>query len=154
MLLIIIIIPKRIRKIIYENVKKHSPNETKGALFACKKDDSTFEIEDIYIEPSVGSFAFVKLYNNKSYKRFCQKYFSKHEDEDNVHNYIGDWHSHPSFSCYPSSYDKQEVEEDLRQSNALFLIQIILKIEHNKLIGNAFLYNKDCSAYKIKLIIL
>ncbi|HHX70090.1 MAG TPA: hypothetical protein GX708_18830 [Gallicola sp.] len=134
-------------------MKKYSPNETKGALFAKRIDDETFEIEKVYFEPNVGSFAFVKLYNNRTYKKFCKNYFDKHVGEYHIHNYLGDWHSHPSFSCTPSSYDVKEVEEDLKKSNAKFLVQIILKDQNNKLVGNAFYYNENISAKKIDLII-
>lgn len=152
-LIITIIIPKRLRILIHSYVKKYSPNETKGALFAKKINDETFEVEDVYLEPNIGTFSFVKLYNNKMYRRFCKQYFDKHKGEYHLHNYIGDWHSHPLFSCNPSYYDIQEVERDLEKSNAKFLIQIILKDENNKLIGNAFYYNKEVSAKKIELII-
>ena len=107
----------------------------------------------MYFEPVIGFFAFVKLYNNKSYRKFCKRYFDKHKGEYHIHNYIGDWHSHPSFSCTPSYYDQQEVEEDLRKSNGQFLIQIILKDKNNRLNGNAYYYNNSVSAKKITLII-
>ncbi len=134
-------------------MKKFSPNETKGALFAKKMDESTFEIEEVYFEPNVGSFAFVKLYNNRAYKKFCKKYFDKHVGEYHIHNYIGDWHSHPCFSCYPSIYDKEEVLEDLKKSNAEFLIQIIVKDHKGKLVGNAFYYDRIVCAKKIDLVL-
>ena len=122
-------------------------------MFAKKLDEETFEIEEVYFEPNIGSFAFVKLYNNTAYKKFCKKYFDKYDGEYHIHNYIGDWHSHPLFSCNPSLYDIEEVEEDLKKSNAKFLIQIILKDQNNKLVGNAFYYNESISARKINLLI-
>ena len=122
-------------------------------MFAEKTGNEEYKIEDVYFESSVGNFAFVKLYNNKKYKKFCNEYFKRHMDDYENHNYIGDWHSHPSFSCYPSMFDKEEVIKDLECSNAKFLIQVILKDDNNKLIGNAFLYNMCETATKVKLII-
>jgi proteasome lid subunit RPN8/RPN11 len=148
-----LIIPKKIRNDIYEYVNKYSPNETKGALFAEKLDDETYKVEAVYFEKKVGTFAFVTLFNNERYKKFCANYFNKYKNQYEIHNYIGDWHSHPSFSCVPSLYDKNEVIKDLKNSNANFLIQLIVKIEKNCLVGNAFLYNNQVTALKIKLII-
>jgi [CysO sulfur-carrier protein]-S-L-cysteine hydrolase len=146
-----IILPKKISKILHKQIHRHSPNETKGALFAKQIDDDHYEIDEVYLERQIGSIAFVRLYNNQRYKRFQKQYHAKHDDDFLHHNYIGDWHSHPSFECVPSSFDRMEVEMDLQQSNANFLIQVILKVEYNKLVGDAFLYNKDASAQQIQL---
>lgn len=149
-----IIIPKLIAAKIYNQVIKYSPNETKGALFAKKISNELFEIDDIYIEKNVGSFAFVTLINNKKYQKFQKTYHEKNNNDYVRHNYIGDWHSHPSFELNPSSFDIKEVKEDLKASNAKFLIQIIVKAENENLIGNAFYFNRKVFAKKIDLIIL
>ncbi len=148
-----IIIPQKITKIIYNQVKKHSPNETKGALFARRINDELFEIDAVYLEKKIGSFAFVVLENNSKYKEFQKKYNKTHHFDFKNHNYIGDWHSHPSFELIPSGYDIKEVQNDLEKSNANFLIQIIVKVSNDRLIGNAFLYDNNKSAEKIELII-
>lgn len=149
-----IIVPEKMSKIILDHVKKYSPNETKGALFARKIDDETFEIDAVYIEKKVGTFAFVILENNCRYKKFQAVYNKKHHYDYKNHNYIGDWHSHPSFALFPSEYDKSEVVEDLTKSNANFLIQMIVKENKGKLIGNCFFYNKQEIAKKIELEII
>jgi len=120
-------------------------------LFAKRLDDDTYEIDEVYLERRVGSIAFVKLYNNHRYKRFQARYHKKHKFDYRKHNYIGDWHSHPSFECVPSGFDMMEVEMDMQESNADFLIQVILKVERNLLVGNAFLYNNEVSAKRIEL---
>lgn len=146
-----IIMPKTISKKIYQRIKETSPNETKGALFAKKINDDLYEIDAVYFEKIIGTYAFVKLYNNEAYKKFQEKYHAKHLNDYETHNYIGDWHSHPSFECYPSSYDRLEVESDLQKSNAKFLIQMILKNINQSLTGNCFLYNAFVSVEQIEL---
>lgn len=149
-----IIIPKNFSNKIFERIKETAPNETKGALFAQKINDNLYVVDDVYFEKKVGSFAFVELYNNKIYQQFQRKYHEKHNNDFKNHNYIGDWHSHPSFECYPSGFDQLEVQADLQQSNARFLIQTILKIKDDKLVGNCFLYNDIVNALKIEFEIL
>jgi len=146
-----IVITPKVTKLIYQQVEKYKPFETKGALFARKITDELYEIEEVYLEKKVGSITFVKLYNNKKYQNFQEKYHEKHQHDYVNHNYIGDWHSHPLFLCFPSSFDISEVELDLRNSNAKFLIQVIVKVENHQLIGNAFLYDFENSAMKVDL---
>lgn len=146
-----IIIREEIADRILNQVRKYSPNETKGALFAHKIDDNTFEIEDVYFEKRIGSFVFVSLENSLRYKKFQKEYDRKHHYDYRNHNYIGDWHSHPSFALFPSGYDSNEVVDELKESNANFLIQIIVQEKENKLIGNCFLYNSSVTAKQIEL---
>lgn len=148
-----IIIPKKLTKKIFIQVKKCRLNETKGALFARKISDEMFEVDDVYIEKKVGSFAFVELVNNEKYQVYQNCYHEKSGHDYIHHNYIGDWHSHPSFVLYPSSYDIEEVKKDLKKSNARFLVQVIVKIINDKLTGNAFYYDRNITAKQIELII-
>ena len=138
-----VFVPKEISNKIFLAVKKSGLNEIKGALFAEKKDDNCFQIEDVYIGNEIGTTVFSRLTVNARYKTFKRKYFKKHNKDYINHNYIGDWHSHPLFKCVPSDYDKKELIDELKNSNALFLIQVILKIENERLCGNCFYCNKN-----------
>jgi proteasome lid subunit RPN8/RPN11 len=149
-----IIIPKKISLILIKQISKHSPLETKGALFAEDLGNDTFKIDGVYLEPKPGTTTFVKLYINQEYVSFQKNYHKFRKNNFSKYNYIGDWHSHPLFECLPSSYDVSEVEEDIKKSNAIFLVQLILKVLKGRLVGNAFYYTRETSAKKIKLTIL
>jgi proteasome lid subunit RPN8/RPN11 len=149
-----IIIPKKISLILIKQISKHSPLETKGALFAEDLGNDTFKIDEVYLEPKPGTTTFVKLYINQEYLSFQKNYHKFRKNNFSKYNYIGDWHSHPLFECLPSSYDVSEVEEDIKKSNAIFLVQIILKVLKGRLVGNAFYYTRETSAKKVKLSIL
>ncbi len=138
-----IFVPKEITKKIFEAVKKAGKYEIKGALFAKFISSNNYEIEDVYISKEKGTTFFSNLIINYSYKRFEKKYFRFHEYDFVNHNYIGDWHSHPCFECFPSSYDINEAYDELNNSNANFIVQMIVKIENGKLMGNCYLYNRN-----------
>ncbi len=148
-----IIIPKEITLRLIKQISKYSPLETKGALFAEDLGNDTFKIDEVYLEPKPGTTTFVKLYINHEYVTFQKNYHKLRNNNFSKYNYIGDWHSHPLFECYPSSYDVSEVEKDMKQSNAIFLVQLILKVFNGKLVGNAFYYSHEKSAKRIKLTI-
>lgn len=148
-----IIVPKEISERIYKQVDKNGVNETKGALFAEQTGNEEFLIEDVYMSKTKGNTVFSNLINNCAYKRFEKKYFKKHSFDYEKHNYIGDWHSHPLYECVPSNFDKKELMEELSKSNAIFLIQVILKIENKQLIGKCYFCNKNSTYKECTLII-
>jgi len=148
-----IIIPAKITSLIKKHIDKYSPLETKGALFAEHLGDNIFKIDSVYLEPKPGTTTYVKLVVNRVYQAFQNSFHKKHQYHFSKFNYIGDWHSHPLFECIPSSFDVEEVQKDLKNSNANFLVQLILKVNQDKLIGNAFYYSNQVSAKKIHLVI-
>lgn len=147
-----IIVKKEVADKIKKAVKKAGKKEIKGACFAEKIDDNIFEIEDVYIS-KIGSFSFSNLVVSFKYRMFENKYFKKHSNDYEKHNYIGDWHSHPSFELVPSSYDKKEVIDELSKSNAHFLIQIIVKISNENLQMKCYHYNLNTIATPCEIII-
>jgi len=148
-----IIVPKNIVDSIFGAVEKAGVCEIKGALYAKYISSNCYEIEDVFISKNAGTSFFSNLIIGFSYHRFEKNYFKKHNNDFKNHNYIGDWHSHPSFECIPSEYDVKEAFDELRNSNANFLIQLIVKNDGGKLIGNCFLYNDNESHEKCSLVI-
>lgn len=148
-----IIVPKKITNKIFAAVNKAGTKETKGALFAKYVSYNCYEIEDVYISKVKGTNVFSILIVNCSYRKFEKQYFKKYNNDFENHNYIGDWHSHPLFECNPSNYDVHEAFDELENSNANFLIQLIVKIENNKLVGNCFLYKHGNIKKKCELLI-
>ena len=148
-----IIIKKEVANKIKEKILDDMPNESKGACFAYHKDEEVFEIIDTYISKYKGTKFFANLIVNRKYKKF-EKLFYKSKGHDYKHyNYIGDWHSHPSFECVPSIFDKKEIDDELNHSNAYFLIQIILKVKEGLLLGRCFLYNDVDCGKEIEMVI-
>lgn len=61
------------------------------------------------------------------------------------HNYIGEWHSHPKFALYPSSYDVKTMQGILNSPSygVNFVILVIAKLNDNHTEIGAFLFHKD-----------
>ena len=148
-----IIVQKEVRIKIQNKLNKSRSNESKGACFAFRMSNDCYLIEDVFISKEKGTFCFSNLKINFRYKRFEKNYFRKHNFDYLNHNYIGDWHSHPSFECKPSNYDKKEAFEELKKSNANFLIQLILKMDKGQLVGRCFLYQEHIKVKECDLVI-
>lgn len=141
-----ILIKKEVANKIKNAVIKAGKNEIKGACYAAQKECNVFEIEDVYISPKIGTFSFSNLVVSFKYKKFEKQYFKKHNYEYEKHNYIGDWHSHPSFELIPSLYDKKEAIDELKKSNAYFLVQLIVKVIDDELQMKCYYYNSNTIA--------
>lgn len=148
-----IIVPKEIANKIFIAMNKAGIKETKGALFARFISRNCYEIEDVFISKVKGTNVFSNLIVNYSYRKFEKQYFKNHNYDYRNHNYIGDWHSHPLFECNPSNYDVDEAFDELNNSNANFLIQLIVKINNHMLVGNCFLYKRGNIKEKCELAI-
>lgn len=148
-----IIVPKEVTNKILPTILEAGSLETKGALFARYVSLDCYEIEDVYISKIKGTNFFSNLIINHSYRKFEKRYYKKFKYDYENHNYIGDWHSHPLFECNPSSYDISEAFDELNNSNANFLIQLILKSEDGVLKGNCFLYKRGGVKEKCDLVI-
>lgn len=147
-----IIVQKTVTNKIIAALIKARKKETKGACFAYRSSNDCYYIEDIFISREKGTFFFSNLKANFQYRRFEKKYHKKHKFDYLNHNYVGDWHSHPSFECVPSNYDKREVEDELAHSNANFLIQLIVKMVENNIIGRCFIYQENKSMEECELL--
>lgn len=149
-----IVIPKEISELLKKELDFMGQNETKGSFFAERIDNDLFEVNEIYFSKKRGTFSFIKMIIGDEYKKFQKKYHEKYSFDYEKYNYIGDWHSHPSFSCFPSTYDKKEAIDDFKKSNANFIVQFIFKNENDSLIGKAFLYDNSNNALEVNLIIM
>lgn len=134
-----IIVPKEISNKLIEVIVQHNPYEIKGSFYAEQIKENFFIIDDVYVSEISGNRFFSNLIVNARYKKFERDYYSKKNFIYTKYNYIGDWHSHPSYECIPSDYDRKEIRKEFRNSNANFLVQFIFKVIDEKLIGNAFL---------------
>ena len=81
------------------------------------------------------------------YRKFEEKYFKKRKYNYTKYNYLGDWHSHPTFDPSPSGYDLIQLREDFELSNAHFLISFVFRVEERKLVGSA-VYIDDSKVFK------
>lgn len=59
-------------------------------------------------------------------------------------NYLGEWHSHPSFSVVPSATDHETMRDMARTTEgATFLVLLIFRLDGTSLVGSAHTYLPD-----------
>lgn len=110
-------------------LKRAGPNEIGGILAAENLGGGVFKIVAISIQRSGGSFArFVRQFG--PHDRFMRRFFDSTGHEYQRFNYLGEWHSHPSFPALPSGVDLRQMQLLAEESDqrATFLVLLIAKL--------------------------
>jgi proteasome lid subunit RPN8/RPN11 len=103
--------------------------EIGGILMGESLESGRFRIADATIQPQGGSFA-AFLRNVRSALDPLRRFFIRTGHDYRRFNYLGEWHSHPSFPPEPSAPDERsmlEIVEDPRVG-ATFAVLMILRL--------------------------
>lgn len=129
-----LILPKKIEERIIEELRAAGNREIGGILMGEHLEENTFKISDFTIQRKGGTFAFFVRKIQRSLLRSLQQFFTQTRHEYTRFNYLGEWHSHPSFFLIPSPDDQETMWEIVDDSevgaNFAFLLLVKLKQGH------------------------
>ncbi|WP_201787871.1 Mov34/MPN/PAD-1 family protein [Neobacillus mesonae] len=148
-----VIIPTIIKQRLENELKKAGNREIGGIIMGEHIKDNTFRIYDITVQTQGGSWArFVRQLSN-SVKNAFHHFFQKTHYQYTKYNYLGEWHSHPSFALTPSQNDVQTMLELVNDKNvgANFAILLIVKFDI-ELKGDITLFVPDYPILKGELL--
>jgi proteasome lid subunit RPN8/RPN11 len=130
---------------VHEALKDFGNYEIGGMLIGYKKGENIFSISKATVADDVANFNIASFIREpfKSMKVLLKAF--KREK----HNYIGEWHSHPQFSLYPSESDIETMHGILNNSEygVNFVILIITKLKNEKVDMAAFLFHKKLTHF-------
>jgi len=139
-----ILISRQISERFLSELKIAGQKEIGGILMGEYIEDGVFRIVDFTAQRTGGTFAsFIRMIDNVA--STLKSFFVERNHQFAKYNYLGEWHSHPSFSLAPSSTDHQSMTKIIidRSVGANFVVLLILKIEQNNLCGTVTLYTPD-----------
>lgn len=139
-------IPPEVQRILRKALKVAGSKECGGVLMAEHMSPGHFVVRQLTVQ-SGGRFAsFIR--DTRSALRALSSFFRQSGHDYARFNYLGEWHSHPSFSVQPSSTDHQSmlgIVMDARVG-ANFVVLLIFKLSrHGELEGSAHTYIPDGS---------
>lgn len=125
-----VLLSETVHSRLRNELRRAGSNEIGGVLAGEDLGDGRFLIVDISVQRNGGGFAhFVR--DSSIHRRFMRRFFARTGNQYGRYNYLGEWHSHPSFSTQPSSTDarqmQQLIENEDQQAN--FLILVIAKLD-------------------------
>lgn len=115
--------------------------ETGGILMGEHVGEDTFRVAEITIQRRPGTFAtFVRALAGVAHA--LTRFFRRTNYEYTRFNYLGEWHSHPSFALEPSASDRQSMLEIVEDPDvgANFAVLMIVRLQNDELEGAAFVF--------------
>jgi hypothetical protein len=103
--------------------------------------EGVFRIVDLTIQKRGGTFAtFVRRLDNAL--QAIRLFFQHTRHDYRRFNYLGEWHSHPSFAPVPSEKDQRSMIDIVRDPDvgALFVVLMIVKLCDSQLVATAAVY--------------
>ncbi|MBO9463158.1 MULTISPECIES: Mov34/MPN/PAD-1 family protein [Stappiaceae] len=124
-----IALPSSVRRKIRRELSQAGRRETGGLLLAEQLDDEgRFRVVDVTVDPRGGESAYFER-RPELHTQALEAFFKKHGNDFSRFNYLGEWHSHPSFSVTPSMTDittMQALVEDA--GNIDFSVLMIVRL--------------------------
>lgn len=105
-----IVIPSEILSRIADALAEAGSREIGGVLMGEHIGDNEFRICDLTVQSRGGSFSSFVRFASLAL-RALRAFFIRTKDEYTRFNYLGEWHSHPSFSTAPSDRDRETMQE-------------------------------------------
>lgn len=135
-------IPHDQREKLVAALQRGGKRETGGQLFGEQLAPSDFRVTDLTIQARPGSIArfFVDLLQAA---RDAMHFFDRTEHRYTRYNYIGEWHSHPSFEVRPSGTDSSTMREIVRdpEFRGHFAVLMIVRLDGLTLTTGAWLFD-------------
>jgi proteasome lid subunit RPN8/RPN11 len=117
-----------IRKLRHELAAAGS-NEIGGVLAAEQVGDGRFLVVDLSVQRNGTSSHFVR--DPVQHREFIRRFHARTGYQPDRFNYLGEWHSHPSYPTIPSKDDFRQMQtlvEDEEQKST-FLVLMIVKLD-------------------------
>lgn len=124
-----IALARSVRSKICRELLQSGRRETGGLLLAEQLDDEgRFRVVDVTVDPRGGDSTFFER-RPELHTQALEAFFEKHSNDFGRFNYLGEWHSHPSFPVTPSMTDvttMQAMVEDV--GNIDFSVLMIVRL--------------------------
>jgi integrative and conjugative element protein (TIGR02256 family) len=128
-----LLLPSQIVKRLHRELRRAGRREIGGLLMGEHVRDEIFRVVDVSIQRSGGTQAcFIR--NPGDHQTQLQEFFARTGEDYSRFNYLGEWHSHPTFEPAPSCADvhtMQSIVED-PAVGANFLTLLISKLSRGK----------------------
>lgn len=133
-------------------LKKADRHEVGGILMAEHVGVNEFTVTDLTVHKCGALASFVRRIEDAL--THISSFFVRTNHDYTKFNYIGEWHSHPSFELEPSSKDDASMMEIVLDPKvgAKFAVLLLVKLDlHGCLLANAHLYLPDATTHRCNL---
>ncbi|WP_372012443.1 Mov34/MPN/PAD-1 family protein [Tistrella mobilis] len=133
-------------------LKRAGIKETGGQLFGEQLAPSNFRVTELTVQSRPGTFARFVVDLLQAAKD-AVRFFERTEHRYTRYNYIGEWHSHPSFAVQPSGSDvaaMRGIVSDPRFAGS-FSILMIVRLDAETLTAGAWVFDPQGAEHPVTL---
>lgn len=106
-------------------LRKGDRREIGGMLFAEQLSPGAFRIMDFSLDSHSGSHAAFRR-DPRAHRRTLDEFLRRTGQDFERFNYLGEWHSHPSFSVHPSLEDVDTMTDIVEDTNSVITFAVLL----------------------------
>jgi proteasome lid subunit RPN8/RPN11 len=139
-----LVLPAEIATKVQHALVRSGKQEIGGVMMAEHASVNTFIVRDLTIHRRGTLASFVRRIEEAW--SALTRFFERTRRDYERFNYIGEWHSHPSFEPFPSGRDHESMHEIIldRSVGANFVVLMIVKLSPaGALVGTAHTYLPD-----------
>lgn len=149
-----VLLPKTIVRQLNTALRRAGTREMGGILMGEHVDEGVFRVRAITVQSSGGTnFSFRRLF--QAVLAPLQRFYHQTHYDYARFNYLGEWHSHPSFSLEPSRTDAKTMWELVHdpQVGANFAVLLIVHLTAaNIMDGAATIFLPEYRSFRADLI--
>lgn len=126
--------------------------ETGGQLYGEQLAPSSFRVTELTVQSRPGAFARFVVDLLQAAKD-AARFFERTERLYTRYNYIGEWHSHPSFAVQPSGPDVAAMRGIVRDSRfaGSFAVLMIVRLDAAMLTAGAWVFDPQGAEHPVTL---
>lgn len=127
-------------------------NEIGGVLAAEQTGDGKFLVRALSVQRDGTPTSFMR--DSAQHRKFIRRFHLLTGFQPQRFNYLGEWHSHPSFLALPSRPDIQQMHAEINdpEQMASFLVLMVVKLGHDvSLIGSVYAFRRGYDAVRVSL---
>jgi hypothetical protein len=146
-------IPPDVRRHIEDACRAAGRRETGGMVFGEHLAENDFRVVDVTVSGEGGIASFWRSVVDGL--GHLEAFFKRTKYDYRRFNYLGEWHSHPSFALHPSGTDDETMLEIVNdpETQARFAISIIVRLIADELAVRAFAYFPGDGRFDVNVVL-
>jgi integrative and conjugative element protein (TIGR02256 family) len=149
-----LLVTRQVIKRLQNELQRAQEQEIGGLLMGEHLQDELFRVVEISVQRSGGSQACFTR-DPSEHRAHLQRFFARTGEDYTRFNYLGEWHSHPSFDPSPSTTDLHTMQSIVNDPavGVNFLILLIVKLSSNKKIeATAMAFRASTTPVTVQLL--
>jgi len=149
-----LLLTRKVTKRLQRELRRAGSQEIGGLLMGEHVDDAVFRVIDISVQRSGGTVAsFVR--NPAAHDAELRAFFARTGEDYTRFNYLGEWHSHPSFEPGPSRTDMRTMQSiaDDPDIGVNFVVLLILTLNgKHRIDATAFAFRPGVDPLPVAIV--